>query len=249
MGTEERKIYVAFLIVILLIIVVIIIFFVSFFRQQQSYKNLQKAKIKAEIEASEAERFALATELHNDIGPQLSGIKMLLQLIETNDASRLEECKGMLDQSVSQIRSIASRLAPLSVMRTHFLYALQQYGEKVEKETGLHIEINEKENFVLEESSHAHLYRILQEIILNTVKHAQATKLRIEISREEHQMLIRTADDGIGFDPEKIAMQKNKGLGLLSIGSRIYHLNGTIIQDISSIKGTRYNIRIPLAHE
>ena len=91
------------------------------------------------------------------------------------------------------------------------------------------------------------MYRILQEIIQNTIKHAQATLLQIEISKENNKiLLIRTSDNGIGYDLEKVRAENKLGLGLLGIQSRVDYLNGTMNISDDIKKGTRYNIRIPI---
>ena len=87
---------------------------------------------------------------------------------------------------------------------------------------------------------------MLQEIILNTIKHAKANTLKIEISKEGDKLLIRTADDGIGFNLERMQAENKLGLGLLGIQSRIDFLKGTTSSSDETIKGTRYNIRIPI---
>jgi len=90
------------------------------------------------------------------------------------------------------------------------------------------------------------VYRILQEIIQNTIKHAQATTLSIEISKENKDMLIRTADDGVGFDIKKIKRDHKLGLGVLGIQSRVDFLNGSMSINPESKRGTQYNIRVPI---
>jgi signal transduction histidine kinase len=99
---------------------------------------------------------------------------------------------------------------------------------------------------VLDEEVSAHVYRILQEIVLNCVKHSKAKELKIVLSIEDDMLLIQTADDGIGFDTQQVLKYKNSGIGLMSIQTRVDFLKGVISVPSTPTQGTKYNIRIPL---
>lgn len=247
MGTQERAIFVAFSLVAGFLAVVLSFFFLSLFKQNRKYRRLQKEKLNAEINATEIERNLIATELHNDIGPYLSSIKMRLNLLETTNKADLVEVKAALDKCVDQVRGMAKSLAPLAIFHIPLIDALKQYTSQVSFDQSLKINLIDKEAPMLTEDQSNQLYRILQEIILNTVKHAHATELNIEFSKEEDQLLIRTADNGVGYDAYEIREKHKMGLGLLGIQSRIEYLNGTMVISDEIKKGTRYNIRVPLA--
>jgi len=246
MGTQERAIFIAFSLVAGFLAVVLAFFFFSLFKQNRKYRRLQKEKLNAEINATEMERNLIATELHNDIGPYLSSIKMRLNLLETTNQADLLDVKAALDKCVDQVRGMAKSLAPLAIFHIPLIDALKQYISQVSFDQSLKINLIEKESPSLTQDQSNQLYRILQEIILNTVKHAHASELNIEFSKEEDQLLIRTADNGVGYDAYEIRSTHKMGLGLLGIQSRIEYLNGTMVISDEIKKGTRYNIRIPL---
>lgn len=246
MGTQERAIFIAFSLVAGFLAVLLAFFLLSLFKQNRKYRRLQKEKLNAEINATEMERNLIATELHNDIGPYLSSIKMRLNLLETKNKEDLLEVKAALDKCVDQVRGMAKSLAPLAIFHIPLIDALKQYISQVSFDQSLKINLIEKESPSLTQDQSNQLYRILQEIILNTVKHAHATELNIEFSKEEDQLLIRTADNGVGYDAYEIREKHKMGLGLLGIQSRIEYLNGTMVISDEIKKGTRYNIRIPL---
>ncbi len=246
MGTQERAIFVAFSLVAGFLAVLLAFFLLSLFKQNRKYRRLQKEKLNAEINATEMERNLIATELHNDIGPYLSSIKMRLNLLETTNQADLLDVKAALDKCVDQVRGMAKSLAPLAIFHIPLIDALKQYISQVSFDQSLKINLIEKESPNLSQDQSNQLYRILQEIILNTVKHAHATELNIEFSKEEDQLLIRTADNGVGYDAYEIRATHKMGLGLLGIQSRIEYLNGTMVISDEIKKGTRYNIRIPL---
>ena len=246
MGPEERKIFITFASVTVFIALVIIYFFNNIYFQQRKYRKLEKDKLNAEINASAQERNQIATELHNDIGPFLASLRMRLDLLETTSTSEIEACKAALDKCVSQIRGMAKDLSPLNIFEISFQEALIQYIAEVNVNHTLNIKFTEITSVHLSPEHNNQLYRILQEIILNTIKHANASLLLIEISTEQGNLLIQTSENGIGFDIKEIRSRKKTGLGLLSISNKIGYLNGTfsISEDFSN--GTKYNIRIPL---
>lgn len=249
MGTKEGNIFIAFGVVAVFLGLVITFFLVNLFMQQRKYRKLQKEKMNAEINAAELERNSIATELHNDIGPYLSSIKMRLDLMETDSKEEMNECMEALDICITQVRGMAKALAPLKIYEQPFQTALKHYIRTLDVQKKLRIEFTEKATFILNADQHNQVYRILQEIINNTIKHAQATHLQIEVSTEKNELLIRTADNGIGYDMDKIRAANKLGLGLLGIQSRIDYLNGSISRATEQHKGTKYNIRIPLAYE
>ena len=247
MGTEERKIFIAFVIVSIFIGLVTLFFFINLLKQQRSYRQLQKEKLNSEINAAEIERNLIATELHNDIGPYLSSVKMRLDVIETAQSEELDACKAALDKCVQQVRGMAKAMAPLSIFEIPFQDALKMYIQEVNVHGTLKVVLTELDIVPLIPDQNNQIYRILQEIIQNTIKHAQASSLHIEISREGHNtMLIRTSDNGVGYELEKVRAANKLGMGLLGIQSRIDYLNGSISSSAENKSGTRYNIRIPI---
>ena len=246
MGPHERDIFIAFSSVFGFVAFIIVFFFINTYKQQRKFKALQKEKLNAEIDADNEQRGLIATELHNDIGPYLSSIKMRLQLIDSPAVDELEACKAALDKCVNQVREMARQIAPLSVFNISFQEAIAQYIDVVNIKKDLVIAYTEKEELVLTPDQNSQLYRIIQEVIQNTIKHAKATTLLIEIAKEGSSMLIRTSDDGIGYDFSTIRAQKKLGLGLLGIHSRIEYLNGSLNVSDDLSKGTKYNMRIPI---
>ena len=247
MGTEERKIFIAFVIVSTFIGLVTLFFFINLLKQQRRYRQLQKEKLNSEINAAEIERNLIATELHNDIGPYLSSVKMRLDVIVTAQTEELDACKAALDKCVQQVRGMVKAMAPLSIFEIPFQDALKMYIQEVNVHGTLKVILTELDIVPLIPDQNNQIYRILQEIIQNTIKHAQASSLHIEISREgDNTMLIRTSDNGVGYELEKVRAANKLGMGLLGIQSRIDYLNGSISSSAENKSGTKYNIRIPI---
>ena len=110
MGTEEGKIFIAFSIVGVFLALLMLFFFINLFIQNQKYKRLQTEKLNAEINATELERNIIATELHNDIGPYLSSIKMRMNLLEAENKTDLLDVIAALDKCVDQVRGMAETI-------------------------------------------------------------------------------------------------------------------------------------------
>ena len=176
----------------------------------------------------------------------LDPLALRLNLLETQNEEDLLEVKMALDKCVDQVRGMAKSLAPLAIFHISLIDALKQYIANVSVDQSLKIQLIEKVIPTLTQDQNNQLYRILQEIILNTVKHAHATELTIEFSLDDNLLLIRTADNGVGYDAYEVREKHKMGLGLLGIQSRIDYLNGTMVLSDELTKGTRYNIRIPI---
>ena len=246
MDTEERLILIAFEWVAGLLGLLLFYFSYIQFRHHRATRKLELEKLNASIIATEIQRNSIATELHNDIGPYLSSVKMRLDLVKTNDLQEILSCQAALDKCIDQIRGMAKVLSPLSIFEISFQEALAQYIKEVNIKNELKITLIELDHPLISPEQNNQLYRILQEIIQNTIKHAQATLLHIEISVEDKMLLIRTSDNGIGYDLSTVRTQNKLGLGLLGIHSRIDYLNGTLVIDDKITTGTKYNIRIPI---
>jgi signal transduction histidine kinase len=246
MGTQEGKIFIAFGLVSFFLAIVIFIFIYWLMKQHAVYRLLEKEKTDAEFKTIEEERNEIATELHNDIGPGLIGIRLRLLSMTTFDPAALDDCAESLSKSIQQIRGMSHQLAPLSVYNVPFERALEQYIDNIRVQGTLDISFHEQHDCELPSEAHSHIYRILQEIINNTLKHAQATRLVIETAVECNQLVIRTADDGVGFDFRAKAHHSKIGLGLPSIERRVRLMQGTLHFPNDGNIGTRYNIRIPI---
>jgi len=249
MGPEERKIFIAFIVVAGFIALVVGLFFYYIFKQQHRYRKLQKEKLNAEIQAAEIERNELATQLHNDIAPYLSSIRMRLQLLDEDTSGTIAENITALDACIQKIRHISKQLSPLTTFDLSFKEALEHYSADLKTAGLLQIHIIEKNTITVTSETNSQVYRILQEIIANTLKHANATTLTLELSSDNDELFIRTADNGIGFNLHTVRKSTKRGLGLLSIYSRVDYLNGTIAIDSGHKKqsGVKFNIRIPLS--
>lgn len=248
MDSAEKAIYSALMISFAIIGVILAYFLISIVRQQKRYRLLSKAKINAEITTMENERRRIAADLHDDVGPLLSAIKLQINHVDPTDEEQknlLQKSSNYIDEVIQKMREISNELLPNILVRRGLVVAVEDYIRKVNESNGLHIQLESDLTERLPEEIEINLYRIVQEIAHNSIKHSQADTLKIELRKSTHKIVLATADNGIGFteDSEK---RKESGLGLLNLQSRTDVMGGDLSFQSLSGKGVRYLIEIPL---
>lgn len=244
---ETKVLYIS-LGVTLAIIIVIACFFVSIIRYHRRYMRVQREKILAEITMLENERKQIAGDLYDGLGPLLSAVKLNISSVEaesSSDRDLLEKTGGYLDEIIGSVRRISHDLLPNTLERKGLLDAIRELINQVRYRQSVNIQLYVAQEFRLPKEKEIHMFRMIQEIVLNTIKHADANNLQIGFSEEEGHLLCLTKDDGKGFDKEK-ALAGSAGLGLRSLQSRCEILNGMLTLDSMPGGGTNYFIRIPM---
>ncbi|MBY0480758.1 MAG: sensor histidine kinase [Chitinophagaceae bacterium] len=203
------------------------------------------------MEAEENERKRIATDLHDGIGQMMSAAKLNLSALEDQlvfsgieQKNHYENIISMVDDSCKEIRSISHSMMPIALIKSGLAQAVKQFLNNL---NGLPIKINfytEGLTERVDSKIEIILFRIIQEIVNNTIKHAEASRLDISLTKEIHSINLIIEDNGKGFD---ITLAKNKeGIGLKNIESRVNFLKGTIEWDSKIGEGTVTAIYIPL---
>ena len=172
------------------------------------------------IEATqEKERNRMAKDLHDSLGQELSAIRLMLNSLDTNKSefrSRLEQCKTMLDQSINSIRHLSFNLMPKSLEYGDLISAIREFNNRLRNQINIELQTN-LDKIELDTNSQIMIYRVLQEFVSNTLKHAEATKILIEVRTEASNIRFTFSDNGKGFyisnDPV--------GTGLSNIKTRL----------------------------
>jgi len=248
MDTEETKIYIAALIAAGVLALMLLYFLITMIKQQRKTQRLHLEKIQAEILAQEKERKKIAANLHDELGPILSAIKFKINsvdLVKDEDKEIIDAASQHIDGTLEKIRQISFDLLPNTLTRKGLVHALDEVILKLEKLVSLKIRFSHDEMNDLPDELKINLYRIVLEIINNTVKHSQAKNLNIDLRRSSKEIVLLTADDGVGFDVEKKAAM-NPGLGLRNLQSRAEIMRGELLINTEPGRGVQYNIRIPL---
>jgi signal transduction histidine kinase len=231
-----------------IIITTIIIFFViAIVMQQRKVSKWQQARIAAEINTLEAERKRIASDLHDELGPQLSAIKLQINHLEPSTEMEtivLEKSSVQIDNIIQRFREISYDLLPNTLVRKGFIKATEEFISKLKTLQTLNI-IFTSDDFSLEPAQEINLYRMLQEIIQNTIKHSRATTLQIQILKKDKSILLQTKDNGVGFNYNEKSLEA-KGVGLLSLQSRGQILGGQLIVITQPGEGTMFQLEIPL---
>ncbi|MEZ4720405.1 MAG: sensor histidine kinase [Flavobacteriales bacterium] len=204
----------------------------------------QKLRFKAVIEAEEKERTRIAKELHDGLGQLLSVIKMTITKINPTaeeDKERIVTAKDLVDETVKEVRSISHNMMPYVLMEEGIHKAVDQLVEKI-NDVGLiqvHLTNSIREK-VLESTTSIAIYRIIQEVLNNMIKHSQAKNIFVKLESKGDSIHLVMNDDGVGFDTSEI--EKSEGIGWKNIISRVMTLDGRIDVDSERGKGTSVNI-------
>ncbi|MDO5523162.1 MAG: histidine kinase [Bacteroidia bacterium] len=205
-----------------------------------SLEQKKEAEIsKALMEGNEQERSRIARELHDGLGGKLTGIKINLEnAIETNHDNSLQKAVSQLEETVSDIRTLSHNLMPVSLVQygldaalRDFVQNLQTASTKIDYYASNLAEITDR-------NKQLSIYRIVQELVNNAVKHADASAIFLQCTVENGLLLIAIEDNGKGFDPQT----NQRNMGLNNIETRVKYLNGKINIDSSPGNGTSINI-------
>jgi signal transduction histidine kinase len=244
MVTQERIFFKAYILIGIFFAFLSMYVFYKLLRQLKNLHRLENEKLIAEAISSEREREQISTELHNEVCPFLISVSFRLSNTEYSGSEEIKICQDVLSKCIDKIRCISKEMSPVSVKNVSFQDAIKYYVDDYFLHKNMKIKIIEKDDITLVPNRNNLIYHILQEIVQNAFKHAQASLLVIEIGKEDKDLLIRTYDNGIGYNLKQIKLKEKTGYGLMGIQSRVDMLNGTLCSETNN--GVKYNIRIPL---
>ncbi len=209
--------------------------------------NVKIKSMNSMIEGQEVERERIAKDLHDSLGGILSAIKLQFDGVEykVKNITKVNEYKRatkMLDNAVEEVRNISRNLQPTALRELGLVSAIKDLINRFSGERYPEIDFqyyNVPEN--LDRLFALSLYRIIQELLHNTIKHAQASEIIIQINRQDDELVVSFEDDGIGFNPDRL---KRKGMGLDNIKSRVNYLKGTLSIDSEIGKGSSFIINV-----
>ncbi len=231
------------------IIVLLILLFVSY-RQYQKRKTEKLLRLQDEknvrdiFEAEQKERIRIARDLHDSIGQKLSVIKMLLPKREGD--KDLEKISEFLNETAAEVRNISHNLIP-EILNFGLLKALEDMTDKINQSGKIKVEFTPEINLndiKLSRQTELSLYRIIQEILNNIIKHAQTTGVSLTVKAIENFIQINIIDNGKGF--ELNAIEQSQGIGWKNIFARIKLINGKIDIHSEKNKGSQFLINVPI---
>jgi len=207
--------------------------------------------LSAVIKGEERERHRFAKEMHDGLGPLLSAIKMYVNELDSVSLSEdekkelIKHSNELLDEAVTATRTISNNLMPTVINSYGMVKALKAFCDKVNKTNQLNINF-ETENIDQRLDGNLELifFRVISELINNTIKHAQAKNVYILLIKYEDKLTLYFKDDGIGFDVDEIINSESKGMGLKNIISRVKSISGKY--NFTSSPGEGFTIKIEI---
>lgn len=202
----------------------------------------------------EEERKRIGREIHDELGQQLTAIKMDVAWIDKKTPAEADQVKmklkniiSLLDSSNLSIRKILNELRMGILEHQSIEEALQWQGQQFTDNTGIPIELNCPGSIVkLDEMVATCLFRVFQESLTNITRYAKAKKVIAWLTQDQNFINLSIEDDGIGFDPSQL--KTTKSFGILGMKERVASLNGMFELITTPGKGTRIEIKIPLNH-
>jgi signal transduction histidine kinase len=249
MHTPEEKFYTAIAVAAIVLGIIIGYFIITMIRHQRRNVLLYKARIKAEVSTLENERKRMATDLHDELGPLLSAVRIQINHLDTeseHDKKIITIANRHIDDILTKTREISYNLLPNTLVRKGLVIALHEYITRLCDIHELKITLQSNNDHIkLSKEQEINIYRIIQEVTHNTIKHANATELIIRLKTDGEDLLLMTSDNGLGFDYEN-KLEANKGLGLINLQSRTEILNAKFNYRSDPGQGTQYIFEIPL---
>ena len=232
--------------VILLVASLLLLWFLNQQRQQRKDQELLALQRKNQIQTLESlrqgeeqERYRIAKELHDGVNGDLSAIKHKLSQLQKTTNIELSEAINMIDDSCDQVRAISHNLVPPVLDKFDLKTAASDYCAQMDDIHKPKIRFQYLGNVLsLSKKNEINIFRIIQELVTNSIKHAKAKEINVQLSAINGHVQLTVEDDGIGYD---ITQLSNEGIGLTNVKHRVAYLKGDL--DITSGNdGTYVNI-------
>lgn len=213
--------------------------------------NLKIETMSSMLQGQEVERERIARDLHDSLGGLLSTVKLHFDAIqaknpEITNHKEYNKAYTLLDEACNEVRTISNNMQPGALLKMGIVPAIHDLVNRIESEDTPHIEfiyygaLNDLPIVLT-----LHLYRIVQELLFNCIKHAQAKEILIQLIRNEEDLEIMVEDDGKGYDPHDV----RKGMGTENVSARVNFLKGEISVYSVPGTGTTTSITIPFNQE
>ena len=214
--------------------------------------NQQLRTLSATLQSvREKERGRISRELHDDLGQQLTGLKLDLSWLGSRikdgrgaEVKEIDAMRQQLDGAIASVRRISSELRPPILDDLGFVEAVTWHVAELSKRSGLSITLNMPAgNLVRNEDVVIALYRIVQEALTNIVRHAQAEHAQISLLKDGEDLVLQIDDDGCGLKPGP----NPGGIGMLSMRERATELGGQFTVKGSDSRGFHLEVRLPMS--
>lgn len=207
----------------------------------------QKEVMQATLNAEEQQRQLLGNELHDGVGHILTYTSLFLQMASSSEnisPELFKKAQLKVEEALNEVRRISRNLIPPALLDLGFRDAIIELFNQYAQLEKINFNIDCSSNAVkgIEFNAQRNIYRIVQELINNTVKHSKANQVNVVFRRTTTRLFIEYFDNGVGFDIKKV----KRGIGLKSIENRAYFYGGKTDIKSSKNKGTHYIFELPL---
>ena len=221
---------------------------------EQERQQLTRQLTAAVLAAEENERRRIGSDLHDSIGQLLAAARLNLYALHQEldpagppvQQELLDNATAVIDESVREVRGISHNLMPNALLLRGLGAAVRDFLDKLPSHYGLRAEV---EVFGLDArldpTVESVLFRVLQELVQNIIKHAQATEITLQLVQSDTELTVVVEDNGTGFDPQALPAQA--GIGIRNVQSRIAYLGGQVHFDSAPGRGTTVSLDVPLA--
>jgi len=235
---EERNNLIILISLILFIFLIVGVSIYIYVRQKRilEIEKSEKEFIQAIREGEEMERKRISSELHDGLASELTALKIAIEKEQIKD----QRIFNLLSNTHALTRRISHNLAPLKLEQAGLIGAVRDFIENNDFENKISFYTNIESKISLDVLKQTVVYRCIQELIQNAMKHSKAQKISVQIIQMEHDIQISVEDDGVGFDVRKIA----KGVGIASLKARLASIGGEILIDSTPGHGTSIFINI-----
>ncbi|MBI3520036.1 MAG: sensor histidine kinase [Bacteroidetes bacterium] len=260
---KEEQAFIKNIIIVSVITLLILLSIVGvlFYRKKQveqqakldaEIADQKELRVKAILEAEEKERRRIAQDLHDGVGQLLSAAKLNLSNLDAKLTSLNEEQKTamqnaltLVDDSVKEVRAVSHNMMPNTLIKLGLASAVREFITKLGNAPTLKVDLEIVGlDSRLDNQIETVLYRVIQEIVNNIIKHAKASQISMQLIRHETELSVMIEDNGVGFDTAKL--DSFEGIGLKGIQTRIEFLNGSVHFDSSVGRGTTVIIDVPI---
>jgi len=263
-NSEELKLALLIASVAMLMMAFFVITFVMYYQKKKFEeekklidieKNYQRLLLNTALNSEETERRRIAQDLHDDIGTMLSLTKLSLNQLSklivdsgVKEDQIMRKSQSLLEETILHVRRITRDLVPTTLERFGLAAAIEEFISKLEEDNNLKLSFHSNTEDAPRQSQKVELtiYRIMQELVNNSIKHSQCLQIEINLQINSKIIGLQVTDNGIGFDPEMIKENNLAGLGLLGIESRLAIVDGTITYEKPAMGGCKAYAQIPV---
>ncbi len=239
----------------LIVVLFVVLYQRRIIRHELDLKSIAEKKqlevLQASLQAEEGERHRIASELHDDLGATLSATRLLIHHEEQLSADHeiLQKAGSLVDESIQKIRSISHNLQPPTLEKLGLLSSITELHNTLNKSKSAVVTITTTSQIPrLDPHSELHVYRIIQELITNLLKHSKPKSIHFQLAAPTSELQITIKHDGHPFHQKDylLLLETGSGIGLKHIDNRLKFVQGNLFFDRPRHGMSSINLSIPI---